>query len=219
MTKLSGPMVPPPSGIQPSHAVVLLHGYGSNGSDLIALAPPLQEALPHALFLAPNAPEPCQGNPFGFQWFALDYETDRVANRQQGLPLAAPVLQEFLDDLWSQTAIAPERTILAGFSQGAMTALHAGLSLPEPLLGIVAFSGAFVPPAGFGGGGLAQPPVCLVHGDHDEVVDPRFSAEAEAALRSAGVQVSLHVCRGVTHGISPDGLAFAIDFIRKEAGE
>ena len=214
--KLSGPMLPPKSGGAPQQAVVLLHGYGSDGADLIGLAPHFQGVLPDALFVSPNAPEACPGNPFGFQWFALDYDSDRVANRQHGLPLARPVLVEFLDDLWAQTGLTPEQTILVGFSQGAMLALHVGLSLERPLLGIVAFSGAFVPPAGFGTQPYAKPAVCLVHGDEDGVVDPEFSADADAALRLAGYDVSYHVSPGVAHGIAPDGLAFASDFIARQ---
>lgn len=217
--KLSGPMLAPLSGAAPKQIVVLLHGYGSDGADLIGLAPHWQAVLPDALFVAPNAPEPCPGNPFGYQWFALDYESDRVANRQQGLPKAAPVLVQFLDDLWAQTGLEAKDTILAGFSQGAMMALHVGLSLPEKLMGIVAFSGAFVAPAGFGGPGLAQPPVCLVHGDMDQVVDPALSVAAKTALRDAGIAVRHHVSRGVAHGISPDGLAFATDFIAAIAAQ
>ena len=214
--KLSGPMLPPQSGGAPQQAVVLLHGYGSDGSDLIGLAPHFQSVLPDALFVSPNAPEACPGNPFGFQWFALDYTADRVANRQHGLPLARPVLVEFLNDLWAQTGLTPEQTILAGFSQGAMMALHVGLSLERPLLGIVAFSGAFVPPDGFGTKPYAKPAVCLVHGDLDQVVDPELSADAELELRLAGFDVSYHVSPGVGHGIAPDGLAFASDFIAQQ---
>ena len=214
--KLSGPMLPPKSGGAPQQAVVLLHGYGSDGSDLIGLAPYFQAVLPDALFVSPNAPDACPGNPFGFQWFALDYDSDRVANRQHGLPLARPVLVDFLNDLWAQTGLTPEQTILAGFSQGAMLALHVGLSLQWPLLGIIAFSGAFVPPEGFGAKPYAKPAVCLVHGDEDGVVDPEFSADADAALRLAGYDVAYHVSPGVGHGIAPDGLAFASDFIAQQ---
>lgn len=217
--KLSGPMLPPASGGVPQQVVVLLHGYGSDGSDLIGLAPAFQAVLPDALFVSPNAPEACPGNPFGFQWFALDYDSDRVTNRQHGLPLARPVLVDFLNDLWAQTGLGPEQTILAGFSQGAMLALHVGLSLKRPLMGVVAFSGAFVPPAGFGTEPFAKPAVCLVHGDADGVVDPEFSADADIALRLAGFDVSYHVSPGVAHGIAPDGLAFAVDFVSQQLGK
>lgn len=216
--KLSGPMLPPASGGLPRQAVVLLHGYGSDGNDLIGLAPHWQGVLPDAVFISPHAPEQCRQLASGFQWFDIAFEGDRLANRQLGVAQARPVLVEFLEDLWRQSGIGPENTILAGFSQGAMVALHVGLSLEKPLMGIIAFSGAFVPPEGFGSAALAKSPVCLVHGDSDDVVDPELSADADVALRLAGYEVSYHVSPGVGHGIAPDGLAFATNFIARVAG-
>ena len=215
MTKLSGPMLPPASGEAPKQAVVLLHGYGSDGNDLIGLAPHWQGLLPDAVFVSPNGPDQCRQLASGFQWFEVSFEGDRLAKRQLGVMQARPVLIEFLEDLWDQTGIAPQDTILAGFSQGAMMALHVGLSLDRPLMGIIGFSGAFLPPEGFGTAPLARSPVCLVHGDMDGVVDPQHSADADAALRQAGYDVSYHVSTGVAHGIAPDGLAFAGDFIAR----
>ena len=217
MTKLSGPMLPPASGGTPKQAVVLLHGYGSDGNDLIGLAPHWQGTLPDAVFISPNAPQACRQFGFGFQWFDVSFDGDRLARRQEGVVQARPILLEFLEDLWSQSGIAPEDTILAGFSQGAMMALHTGLSLEQPLMGIIAFSGAFLPPDGFGSATLAKTPVCLVHGDVDDVVNPEHSADADVALRLAGYDVSYHVSRGVGHGIAPDGLAFASQFIARVA--
>jgi phospholipase/carboxylesterase len=217
VTKLSGPMLPPASGGTPKQAVVLLHGYGSDGNDLIGLAPHWQGILPDAVFISPNAPQACRQFGFGFQWFDVSFDGDRLARRQEGVVQARPILLEFLEDLWAQSGIAPENTILAGFSQGAMMALHTGLSLEQPLMGIIAFSGAFLPPDGFGSATLAKTPVCLVHGDVDDVVDPEHSADADVALRLAGYDVSYHVSRGVGHGIAPDGLAFASQFIARVA--
>ena len=217
MTKLSGPMLPPASGGVPRQAVVLLHGYGSDGNDLIGLAPHWQSILPDAVFISPNAPQQCRQLAYGFEWFDVSLDGDRLARRQEGVVEARPVLLEFLEDLWSQSDIRPDDTILAGFSQGAMMALHTGLSLERPLMGIVAFSGAFLPPDGFGSAPLAKSPVCLVHGDMDTVVDPEHSADADVALRLAGYEVSYHVSPGVGHGIAPDGLAFASEFIARVA--
>ena len=67
---LSGPRLPPKSG-KASHLVVLCHGYGADGNDLIGLAPMWQRALPTVAFAAPNAPEPCAGSPTGYQWFPI----------------------------------------------------------------------------------------------------------------------------------------------------
>jgi len=211
MTTLSGPMLAPASGGEPRQVVVLLHGYGSDGSDLIALASHWQGLLPDALFVSPNGPEVSRDNPAGYQWFALDL--DRAESRTVGLPLARPVVVDFLKALWAQTGLTAWETLLVGFSQGAMMALHVGTSLDEPLMGIIAFSGAFVPPEGFLDGTRARPPVCIVHGDRDPVVDPALSEQAAGVLRKAGFEVNYHVDHGVGHGISPDGLAFASAFI------
>jgi phospholipase/carboxylesterase len=62
---LTGPSLPPATGAAPRQIVILLHGYGSNGADMIALAPMWRPVLPDALFLAPNAPERCPGLPGG----------------------------------------------------------------------------------------------------------------------------------------------------------
>ena len=211
--KLSGPMLAPKSGAAPKQLVVLLHGYGSDGQDLIGLAPAWQGVLPDALFVSPNAHEGVPGYPAGYQWFAPAMADDRLASRQLGVTLAAPVLLGFLADLWAQTGLSARDTILAGFSQGAMMALHVGLSLPDRLMGIIAFSGSFLPPANFGAADLSKPPICIVHGDMDQMVDPALSDAANATLVAAGYDVRYHVSRGVGHGISPDGMAFATDFI------
>lgn len=217
MTKLSGPMLAPANGQAPDAAVVLLHGYGSDGKDLIGLAPYWQQALPGALFVSPDAPQALGMG--GYQWFPIDWTGDRLASRQTGVTAARPVLVDFLNDLWSQTGLIPARTVLAGFSQGAMMALHVGTALPtdQTLMGVIGFSGAFLPPEGFSGPGLAKPPICLIHGDMDDVVDPNHSADANSLLTNSGFAVDYHVSRGTGHGIAPDGLDFATQFIERVA--
>src|SRR5690606_41824665 len=66
--KLSGPMLAPQSGGPPRQVVVLLHGYGSDGQDLIALGQHWRALLPEGLFVAPNAPGACPDNPTGYPW-------------------------------------------------------------------------------------------------------------------------------------------------------
>lgn len=211
MVKLNGPLLPPRSGRPATQAVILLHGYGADGSDLIGLGQHWGQLLPDAMFIAPNAPEPCAGSPFGFQWFPLN--VDRIAGRIEGARNAAPVLKEFLNDLWSQTGIAPGQTILAGFSQGAMMSLHVGTALDQKLAGIIAFSGAFVAADGFAEGRFSKPPVTLIHGERDQVVDADLSRQAATELSAAGFEVSLHLSPNTAHGIAPDGLDFATSFL------
>lgn len=211
--RLSGPMLAPASGKPPRHAVILLHGYGSDGTDLIGLGQIWAPRFPEAVFLSPNAPEECALNPSGYQWFALDLAQEAEARRIAGAAAARPVLLQFLDDFWRQTGLGPEATVLAGFSQGAMMALHTGLSLDRRLAGIVAFSGALLPPESFPQPEPLRPPVTLIHGEFDPVVQPDESRRAARLLKEAGYDATLHISPGIGHSIASDGLAAAEAFI------
>ena len=78
-TLIDGPRIEPASGVKATSLVVLLHGYGSNGEDLIGLAPHWQPLLSTTAFVSPNAPQPCPGAPGGYQWWALHGGGDRAA--------------------------------------------------------------------------------------------------------------------------------------------
>lgn len=214
--KLSGPMLPPRSGKAPTQLMVLLHGYGADGGDLIGLGRHWGEMLPGMLFVSPNAPSVCDHMPSGFQWFPV---AGALPIRKVGDAEAArPALVNFLMDLWAQTGVSPAKTVLAGFSQGGMMALHVGTALDQQLAGLISFSGAFLPPEGFGTGKFAKPPVALIHGDQDGVVDTDLSRQAATVLRAAGLDVTLHISPGVGHGIAEDGLEFATAFLLATMG-
>lgn len=213
---LSGPMMPPKSGGQPRQLMVLLHGYGADGQDLISLGYQWRELWPDMLFVAPNAPDVCEMSATGYQWFPVGGPLP--IRRVEGVEAARPVIVNFLIDLWAQTGISAADTVLAGFSQGAMMALHVGTSLDRQLAGIVAFSGAYVPFSGLGSHKFPKPPVALIHGDSDGVVDVDLSRQAATALSAEGFDVTLHISPGVAHGISPDGLDFATTFLASRLG-
>jgi len=61
----------PASGGKPKQLVILLHGLGADGRDLLGLAPEFAEILPDAVFVSPDAPFPCDMAPMGRQWFSL----------------------------------------------------------------------------------------------------------------------------------------------------
>lgn len=205
---LSGPMLPPRSGQPAKQVMVLLHGYGADGSDLIGLGGEWREQFPDMLFVSPNAPWPCGRNPGGFEWFPVN-DPPVESFRREGADRARPVIVNFLIDLWAQTGLAARDTVLCGFSQGAMMALHTGLSLDHEVRAIIAFSGALIPPPE----PWSKPPVALIHGDLDGVVPVQLSRDAEVALRAAGIDVRLHIERDMSHGIAPDGLGFAGAFL------
>ncbi len=194
--------------------VILVHGYGANGADLIGLADPLAPHMPDTVYLAPDAPERCAGNPMGFQWFPIpwiDGSSEEAA--LQGMQAAAADLDAFVDKAMADEGIAADKTILLGFSQGTMLSLHIAPRRPDPVAGVVAFSGRLLQPEG-----LAQtttrPPILLLHGDADDVVPPQSLPEAGNALQTAGFEVFAHVMKGTGHGIAPDGLSVALNFMR-----
>jgi phospholipase/carboxylesterase len=217
MTSLTGPERPAASGTADS-LVIFLHGYGADGNDLIGLAGPLAPHLPNTRFLAPNAPERCPGNPMGFQWFPIPWlDGSPEAAARASAARSFRLLDDWLDTVAAQ-GIPPERTVLVGFSQGTMMALHVGLRRAAALAGIVGFSGRLLEPERLAAEITSRPPVLLVHGDADPVVPFASLAEAADGLTAAGVETRAHVSRGTAHGIAPDGLGLAVGFIRERLG-
>src|SRR5262245_34463925 len=91
---LAGPRLSPLSG-RATALVVLLHGYGANGDDLIGLAQAWQSRLPQAAFVAPNAPASIAGMPGALQWFALTLRDP--GEYWRGVTAAAPALERAID--------------------------------------------------------------------------------------------------------------------------
>jgi len=204
---LDGPSQPPAQGGAPEQIVVLLHGLGADGNDLIGLAPAWSRVLPAAEFLAPHAPQACDMAPFGRQWFSLQDRSQAAMYR--GLVAAAPALDAYVSDALAARGLDASRLALAGFSQGGALALHLGLRRSPACAGIVSFSGWLAGPEHLSGEIRARPPTLLVHGDADEVVPHAALGATQQALEAAGVPVRAHTCPGLGHGIDDDGLRLA----------
>lgn len=210
---LDGPRLAPLSKSMPNALVVLIHGYGSNGDDLISLAAMIQPSLPDAAFVAPNAPSQIPGMAAAHQWWPI--ETFSMAERAAGAAAAAPGLDAFITEELENAGLASDRLLLVGFSQGTMMALHVGFRRSDAIAGIVGISGMLVAPEQLKPDILSRPPVLLIHGTEDDVV-PFLSMElASTALAEVGVPVETHVSPGVGHSIGPDGLAAATGFARR----
>ncbi|WP_340108439.1 alpha/beta hydrolase [Pikeienuella sp. HZG-20] len=214
MSILSGPRAAARSGAARS-LVIFLHGYGADGADLFGLAEALAPHLPDTAFRSPNAPEPCAVNPGGRQWFPISWlDGTPEAEMRAGARRSAATLAAYLAEAMEEEGVAADRTVLVGFSQGTMMSLSVGLRAPSQLAGIVGFSGKLVIDEEEGPIS-SYPPVLLIHGDQDEVIPVEAIHEARAGLAAAGVPVTWHISPGVGHGIGPDGLRLALDFISR----
>lgn len=193
--------------------VVLCHGVGADSHDLIDLAPTWSHALPDALFVAPDAPEPYDEAPAGRQWFSLRDRTPAVLDA--GARRAAPHLLAYADAELSRAGLPPDAVALMGFSQGAMMALHAGLRRPRPPRGILAYSGALLDTPGLAAECTGHPPVLLVHGEQDEIVPFAHAGAAEAALVRLGIPTQTLWCPALGHGIDDAGLSQGALFLQR----
>jgi phospholipase/carboxylesterase len=202
--------------------VLLLHGYGADGNDLIELGRAWQQWLPDAAFFAPHAPDSLpHAGAAGRQWFPLTMRDPH--ERWRGVTQAGPGLDALIDAELGAHNLEARRLALVGFSQGAMMALHVGLRRPKPLAAIVGLSGLLVLQDGTGPESLAaaarsRPPVLLSHGDGDDIIPVDALFMSAEALAAAGIPCEWHLSAGIGHGIDEGALSHAGLFLVRAFG-
>jgi phospholipase/carboxylesterase len=204
MAELDGPRWGPASKGAPHQLVVLCHGLGADGHDLIDLAPSWGHALPDALFVSVDAPF-IHDSGFGRQWWSVGDRSPPVV--EAGVRRAAAFLGPFIDAELARLNLPADAYALMGFSQGAMTALFTGLRHVPPPRAILAYSGALIAPDTLATEVTSRPPVLLVHGESDDVVPAARSHDAEAALQAAGIPVEATYVPRLGHGIDDTGIS------------
>jgi phospholipase/carboxylesterase len=199
-----------------SALVIFLHGVGSRGADLAALADLWRSQLPDTAFAAPDAPFAFdQGGP-GRQWFSVRGVTE--ADRAQRVADAREAFDQTIRAIIEMHGLAGrlERVALVGFSQGSIMALDAVASGRWPVGAVVAFSGRLASPKPLAPATGTK--VLLVHGDADPVIPAQESAQAEATLQTAGIDARQQRLRGLGHTISAEGAAIAGNFLADAFG-
>lgn len=205
---LSGHFKEPARGGDPSSLIVILHGWGADGADLVDLAFPMSLRFPGAAFFIPDAPDACSMNPAGRQWFDIE---DRV----NGPVTAAPLIASALDAAYAELALGPQDTALTGFSQGGMMSLHCGLHMTKKPAAIVSFSGALLVHENLvpAGPDNIYPETMLIHGTDDAVVPFALMEASAGILAEQNIRAHTVARPGLAHGIDSDGLTAAIDFL------
>ena len=211
---LEGPRQEPKSGGPAKALVVLLHGWGADGNDLIGLAPLLGQVLPDAAFVAPNAPEPCEMNPAGRQWFSLQDRTP--AEMEAGAAAVAPKIDSYIDKEMKHYGLTADKVVLLGFSQGTMMALYVGPRREEQLACILGYSGALLAPDAMAEAVKSKPPVLLIHGEDDPVVPAAALTAAAQALLHMDFEVYSDLRPGVQHSIDEEGLKLGCAFLYRQ---
>ena len=186
----------------PVASIVVLHGLGADGSDFVPVAQELDlSAIGPVRFVFPSAPvRPVTINA-GYEmraWYDIypPSADPSVARREDeaGLRESQAIVQQLLDRE-AERGVAPERTVLMGFSQGCAMTLLAGLRAPRRLAGLVALSG-YLPLSDQTAKEVADDgrntPLFMAHGDFDEVVLPERGLAARDTLKALGYAVQWH---------------------------
>jgi phospholipase/carboxylesterase len=189
-----------PAAADPEGALVLFHGRGTSEHDLFPL---LDELDPERRLVGATPRAPLSLPPGGAHWYAV---------RQIGYPdpetfqATYPLAAGWLDDLLAEHGVAPERTVIGGFSQGAVMsyALALGEGRPRPA-GIIALSG-FIPTVEGFELDLEQArdlPVAIGHGSYDPVIGVEWGHDARDRLTAAGADV-LYRESPMPHAVDPE---------------
>lgn len=213
---ITGPVAEPVSGGPAKQLILLLHGVGADGSDLIGLVPYVADSLPDAAFVAPDAPFAYDMAPFGRQWFSLQDRSEQAL--AAGIRETAPLLDAFIDAELARRGLTDSDLALVGFSQGTMMSLHVGPRRERACAAIIGFSGALLQPDSLAQELKSRPRVLLVHGDADPVVNPACLAHAEENLSRFGIPVLAEMRPGLDHSIDGPGLGLALAFLRHSFG-
>jgi phospholipase/carboxylesterase len=211
MFDISGPTFGPAAGGKPRHLVLLLHGYGADGNDMLGLAPHWSRILRDAEFLSPHAPFPCEVAPFGRQWFGFEDRDENMILAET--KTAAAILDGFIEAQLTRRGLHEEDLALVGFSQGAMLALHVAPRRKRAVAAVVGYSGALIAPHLLAQEIRSKPRILLIHGDADPVVTYASLSVAQAALAAVGIAVEVETRRGLAHAIDEACLARGGAFI------
>jgi len=191
---LDGILLDPPSGKPPQRLLVLLHGYGSNEQDLLPLA---DYVAPDYAVMSLQAPIPLGGDRFAWYRNGASAQADINTARQQILTRVAEVQQ--------QLNIAPNKTLLAGFSQGAVMSWSIAFNAPQSIGAAAIFSGRLSESVGnipSQQAGRSLPQLFVGHGEQDQRIALALDEQAAALAKKRGYSLSFHRYADLGHGIN-----------------
>jgi phospholipase/carboxylesterase len=210
---LDGPRLEPATGSGADSLIILLHGHGAHGGDMIELARAWQARFPNAAFVAPDGLQDMGGG--ARRWFPVTSAS--LEELAAGAEAARPEIEAFIDAEGKRYGVGRARTVVAGFSQGTIVALNLAIKTQHPLAMIIGFSGMLAA-ASVSKITAQATPITLLHGALDRLIPASAVSTAEAVLTQAGFSITNTVFDGLGHGIDERSLAAGGNAIGKALG-
>ncbi len=210
---LNTTIIKPDQSNEIKNAVILLHGYGSDGKDLSLLALNWKRYLKNTIFLCPDGHEECQINPSGYQWFDLSNEDQDYINKET--IKSEEKIKKFIKEIKNEYNLNNSDICLSGFSQGCMISLNVGLTLQESLSCIVGFSGKIIDKNDLSKRILSKTDILLIHGELDTVVTPSNLLEAKDFFIRNKINIDTKIIKNCDHSIPAEASSCALNFIKE----
>jgi phospholipase/carboxylesterase len=223
-----------PEGQQPDLALVLCHGYGATGRDLIGLTQAIGIVKPglagRIIFLYPAAPLDLSdaGIPYGRAWWPIDL--DRLLNSPtpellaqfrkavpEGLEEARSMLEKLVSEAGEEFGLKPSQFVLGGFSQGSMLATDLALRMPDGPAGLCILSGALINEGQWRELAAKRPPLAVLqsHGRQDPILMYPQATALRNLLADAGHEVEFVPFDGY-HEIPPAVIHRLADLLERK---
>ena len=196
-----------------SKLIFILHGYGADANDLLSIAKYWQRFLPEIFFCLPNAPNICQINTRGFEWFDL-MQTDEKKIFEESL-ISQKKLKELIDNKLEILNLKFKDLFLVGFSQGTMMSILYAISQKKEIAGVLGYSGKIFDYELLSKNLNSRPKIKFLHGNIDEIVPVEEMYKAVDFLKLNKFNVDYKVYDNLNHAISPEGLSDGLNFIKK----
>jgi len=208
---------------KPKKIVFLLHGYGDNGENFIPIAKYLHTSKMAINFYAPNAPSFIPQQFSGLQWFDLYPNGVHYSNANEkekkiiknDCEVSVQLLKNYIENLCFSHNLSYSDCFILGFSQGAMMAFELGKYLNSKLSGCIMISGRILSFQKIDKSNFLKTPIMILHGDNDELVDPKYFFEASDFTKSNKMIVENHLIKDEGHTISIKMLQLVRNFLEK----
>lgn len=217
---------------EPKLALVLCHGFGASGEDLLGLAEPLLQMVGEraeeiaVIFPAGVLSLDDRGLPGGRAWWWIDL--DRLLNqptpeimrefrsvRPAGMTEATAMVCQLVSEVQQQFQLKPAQIVLGGFSQGSMIATDVAMTLPEPPAGLIIYSGALICESDWKerAARLASTKIVQSHGRRDPILHISQGMALRDVFTAAGCQPKYLEFNGF-HEIHPAAVTATAELLK-----